>query len=35
MKKADKKLIFKSNKWNFDGEVNKYFDKHVQRSVPL
>ena len=35
MKKVDKKLILKSNKWNFDGEVNKYFDKHVQRSVPL
>lgn len=35
MKKVDKKLTLKSNKWNFDGEVNKYFDKHIQRSVPL
>ena len=35
MKKVDKKLTLKSNKWNFDGEVNKYFDSHVKRSVPL
>tara|TARA_Y100000768_G_scaffold353079_1_gene305112 strand:+ start:651 stop:1361 length:711 start_codon:yes stop_codon:yes gene_type:complete len=35
MKKVDKKLTLQSNKWNFDGEVNKYFDSHVKRSVPL
>ena len=35
MKKVDKKLTLKSNKWNFDGDVNKYFDSHVKRSVPL
>ena len=35
MPKFDKNIISKKNEWSFDGNVNKYFDEHVRRSVPF
>ncbi len=35
MKKVDKDITLKSSKWSFEGNVNKYFDVHVKKSVPL
>ena len=35
MKKVDKNIELGSSKWSFDGDVNKYFDDHVKKSVPL
>ena len=35
MKKIDKNIELRTNKWSFDGDVNKYFDDHVKKSVPM
>ncbi len=35
MKKVDKNIKLDTTKWSFDGEVNKYFDDHIKKSVPL
>ena len=33
--KKDKKIIKKNSNWNFKGNVYKYFDKHIKKSIPL
>ena len=33
--KVDKKILKKNSNWNFKGNVYKYFDKHIKKSVPL
>ena len=33
--KVDKKIIKKNSNWNFKGNVYKYFDKHIKKSIPL
>ena len=33
--KVDKKIKKKNSNWNFKGNVYKYFDKHINRSIPF
>ena len=33
--KVDKKIVKKNSNWNFKGNVYKYFDKHIKKSVPM
>ena len=33
--KVDKKILKKNSNWNFRGNVFKYFDKHINKSIPL
>ena len=33
--KVDKKILKKNSNWNFKGNVYKYFDKHIKKSIPL
>ena len=33
--KVDKKIIKKNSNWNFKGNVYKYFDKHIKKSIPF
>tara|TARA_X000000950_G_scaffold276316_1_gene364032 strand:+ start:209 stop:919 length:711 start_codon:yes stop_codon:yes gene_type:complete len=33
--KVDKKILKKNSNWNFRGNVYKYFDKHIKKSIPL
>lgn len=33
--KVDKKIKKKNSNWNFKGNVYKYFDKHIKKSIPL
>ena len=33
--KVDKKIVKKNSNWNFKGNVYKYFDQHIKKSVPL
>ncbi len=35
MPKFDKNLKSKNKKWSFEGNVHKYFDDHVTKSVPF
>lgn len=35
MPKFDKKIKSKNKEWTFDGDVHKYFDDHVKKSVPF
>ena len=35
MPKFDKKIKSKNKEWTFDGDVPKYFDNHVKKSVPF
>ena len=33
--KVDKKITKKNSNWNFKGNVYKYFDKHIKKSIPF
>ena len=33
--KTGDKILKKNSNWNFKGNVYKYFDKHIIKSVPL
>ena len=33
--KTGDKILKKNSNWNFKGNVYKYFDKHIKKSVPM
>lgn len=33
--KIDKNIVKKNSNWNFKGNVSRYFDEHIKRSIPF